>query len=104
MVPELNVYCLSCSSRLLSGPVKKCGLLKVLHEKYKPESSKHRPSSETVAFKKSLQDVAEQNRDMQPHLNKAQVYTLHSLEFMSIFFMLRRLCTKYLNLSFFRRI
>lgn len=55
------------------GPVKKCGLLKVLHEKYKPVSSKHKPSSESLALRQSLQEVAEENRDMLPHINKAQV-------------------------------
>ena len=52
-----------------------CGLLKVLHERYRSESTKQRPTSECVAFKRSLQEVAESNRDLQPHIHKAQVNT-----------------------------
>ena len=45
----------------------------MLHEKYKPPSSRQQPSSEALAFRQSLQEVAEQNKDMKPHIGKAQV-------------------------------
>ena len=48
----------------------------MLHEKYKPPTSRQQPSSESLALRHSLQEVAEQNKDMRPHLSKAQVYTV----------------------------
>ena len=64
-------WCVPCTR---PGPVKKCGLLKVLHEKYKPESAKKQPSSESLTLRKCLQEVAETNKDLQPHIHKAQVH------------------------------
>ena len=68
-IKSFSTHCYVCTA----GPVKKCGLLKVLHEKYRPPTSRKQPSSETVLFKQSLQEVAEQNKDLLPHLGKAQV-------------------------------
>ena len=69
----ITVSFLLPSLSLPPGPVKKCGLLKILHEKHKPVTSKQRLSSETLAFKRSLQEAADSNRDLQPHIHKAQV-------------------------------
>ena len=60
-------------SPLLIGPVKKCGLLKILHERYRSGPSKQRVSLELQEFRQTLQEVAEDNRDLQPHIAKAQV-------------------------------
>ena len=60
-------------SPLLIGPVKKCGLLKILHERYRSGPSKQRVSLELQEFRQTLQEVAEKNRDLQPHIAKAQV-------------------------------
>ena len=46
----------------------------MLHEKFKPPTSRQQPSSESVAFKQSLAEVAEQNKELQPHISKAQVW------------------------------
>ena len=60
-------------SPLLIGPVKKCGLLKILHERFRSGPSKQRVSLELQEFRQTLQEVAEDNRDLQPHIAKAQV-------------------------------
>ena len=60
-------------SPLLIGPVKKCGLLKILHERFRSGPSKQRVSLEVQEFRQTLQEVAEDNRDLQPHIAKAQV-------------------------------
>ena len=69
---QLIPYFLSLTNTC-TGPVKKCGLLKVLHEKFKPPTSRQQPSNETLAFKQSLEEVAEQNKELLPHIGKAQV-------------------------------
>jgi DNA-directed RNA polymerase III subunit RPC1 len=74
--------CHHCSAS--NGPVKKCGLLKVLHEKFKPPTSRRQPSSETLAFKQSLEEVAEQNKELLPHIGKAQE-NLNPLRVLNLF-------------------
>lgn len=64
------------SSALLIGTVKKCGLLKIVHEKFRFAPSKQRVSQELQEFRQTLQEFAEDNRDLQPHITKAQVLKL----------------------------
>ena len=54
------------------GPVKKCVLLKIVHEKYRPTGTKRPPPQEVREFQQVVQDVAEQNRELQPFVSKAQ--------------------------------
>lgn len=57
------------------GPVKKCGLLKILHEKYRPATgvAKQRVIQEVQEFRFSLTEAAEANAEIEPHIGKAQV-------------------------------
>jgi DNA-directed RNA polymerase III subunit RPC1 len=64
--------------------VKKCGLLKVLHEKHRPPSSRQPPSSESVALRGALLEAAGQNRELLPHIGKAQE-NLNPLRVLSLF-------------------
>jgi DNA-directed RNA polymerase III subunit RPC1 len=74
--------CPHCSAA--NGPVKKCGLLKVLHEKHRPPSSRQPPSSESVALRGALLEAAGQNRELLPHIGKAQE-NLNPLRVLSLF-------------------
>lgn len=60
--------------RALNGPVKKCGLLKILHEKYRPATgvAKQRVIQEVQEFRFSLTEAAEANAEIEPHIGKAQ--------------------------------
>ena len=51
--------------------MKKCGLLKIVHEKYR--SSLVKPHPAILEFRQTLQAVTEGNREIQTHINKAQV-------------------------------
>ena len=59
-------------SLLLSGPVKKSGLLKIIHEKYRPVSSRQKVPNEVKEFHQVMQGLGEQNKDLQPFISKAQ--------------------------------
>ena len=62
------------SSDHFSGTVKKCGLFKILHEKFKQVTSSRRPGSvEAAEFRQSLINAAEQNKEIEPYIGKAQV-------------------------------
>ena len=53
--------------------MKKCGLLKIIHVKYKePTSSKQKIPQEVREFKETLLTAAEENKDLAPHIGKAQ--------------------------------
>lgn len=57
-----------------SGTVKKCGLFKILHEKFKHCTSAKKPGfSEASEFKQSLLTACEQNKEMESFIGKAQV-------------------------------
>ena len=55
------------------GTVKKCGLFKILHEKYK-QTGKSKTASEIVEFQQSLKEATELYPEIGPHVSKAQVY------------------------------
>ena len=57
------------------GPVKKCGLLKILHEKYRAATgaAKQRVIQEVQEFRFSLTEATEANAEIEPHIAKAQV-------------------------------
>ena len=59
-------------SLFVSGPVKKCGLFKILHERYKQVGKKN-ISMEVIEFRQSLEEAAELYKDIAPHIGKAQV-------------------------------
>ena len=67
--------CLSVRLLALSlGTVKKCGLFKILHEKFKHAGTGRRPGgSEVAEFRQSLITAAEQNKEIEPYIGKAQV-------------------------------
>ena len=71
--------CLSCP-----GPVKKCGLLKIVHDKYRPPTTKRLPPQEVREFHGILQDVAEQNTELKPFISKAQE-NLNPLQVLQLF-------------------
>ena len=57
------------------GPVKKCGLLKILHEKYRAATgiAKQRVIQEVQEFRLSLSEAAEANTEIELHIPKAHV-------------------------------
>ena len=57
---------------LLPGTVKKCSLLKIIHVKYKETTTKQKPPLEVTEFRETLIGVSEDNKDLLPHINKAQ--------------------------------
>lgn len=56
---------------LLPGPVKKCGLLKIIHEKYK--TTKKVVDAFVSEFMQSFDTAIEHNKVMEPLLTRAQV-------------------------------
>lgn len=56
---------------LLSGTVKKCGLLKIIHEKYKTNKKVVDPIVST--FLQSFETAIEHNKEVEPLLGRAQV-------------------------------
>lgn len=54
------------------GTVKKCGLLKILHEKYPSARGKQKSTMESREFQSLLTEAAQGNKEMLPHLGKAQ--------------------------------
>ena len=58
--------------RSLPGSVKKCGLLKILHEKYPTSRGKQRQSQESREFHELIVGAAQGNKDLLPHIGKAQ--------------------------------
>ena len=55
-----------------SGSVKKCGLLKILHEKFPQSKGRQKQSCESREFHETILEVAHGNKDMLPHIGKAQ--------------------------------
>lgn len=56
-----------------TGTVKKCGLLKIVHVKYKdPTSTRQKAPLEVREFWETMTMVAEDNKDLAPHIGKAQ--------------------------------
>ena len=54
--------------------MKKCVLFKILHEKFKQVTSARRPGSvEAAEFRQLLMNAAEQNKEIEPYIGKAQV-------------------------------
>lgn len=56
----------------MTGPVKKCGLLKIVHEKYRPSTTKQLPPQEVRDFQRVIQEAADGNKDLMPFIAKAQ--------------------------------
>jgi len=52
--------------------VKKCGLLKIIHVKYKDPTTKAKPSPELMEFREIMQEVATVHKDIAPFVGKAQ--------------------------------
>ena len=52
--------------------MKKCGLLKILHEKYPTARNKKKQTVESREFQDLITEVAQDNKDMLPHIGKAQ--------------------------------
>lgn len=73
---------------LSAGPVKKCGLLKIIHEKYK--TTKKVVDAFVSEFLQSFDTAIEHNKVVEPLLTRAQVNFLHSfaltLRFVSLSF------------------
>ena len=56
-----------------AGTVKKCALLKIVHEKYRVASSSRKMTEAEVSeFHQDMQDAAAANRDLAPFVGKAQ--------------------------------
>ena len=52
--------------------MKKSGLLKIVHEKYRVSPSVLGKSEEAREFQRMIQGVAEENKELKPFLGKAQ--------------------------------
>ncbi|XP_072312069.1 DNA-directed RNA polymerase III subunit RPC1 isoform X2 [Eucyclogobius newberryi] len=63
-----RTVCLSCSA--YNGPVKKCGLLKIIHEKYK--TTKKTVDPFVSEFMQSFNTAMEHNKIIEPLLTRAQ--------------------------------
>uniref|UniRef100_UPI0037E98FD2 DNA-directed RNA polymerase III subunit RPC1 n=1 Tax=Semicossyphus pulcher TaxID=241346 RepID=UPI0037E98FD2 len=63
-----RTICLNCSA--FNGPVKKCGLLKIIHEKYK--TTKKVVDAFVSEFMQSFDTAIEHNKVMEPLLTRAQ--------------------------------
>uniref|UniRef100_A0A6Q2XTY3 DNA-directed RNA polymerase subunit n=1 Tax=Esox lucius TaxID=8010 RepID=A0A6Q2XTY3_ESOLU len=63
-----RTMCLNCAT--LNGPVKKCGLLKIIHEKYK--TTKKVVDSVVSDFLNSFDIAIEHNKEVEGLLNRAQ--------------------------------
>ena len=66
------MYTVAACVLLVAGFVKKCGLLKILHEKYPSAKNKRKQTLESREFQDLLAEAAQENKDMIPHLGKAQ--------------------------------
>lgn len=60
---------------IVTGTVKKCGMLKILHEKYK--HSKKATSTVLSDFVHSFDEAVEYNKEIEPLLSKTQVSDSH---------------------------
>ncbi|XP_013420118.1 DNA-directed RNA polymerase III subunit RPC1 isoform X2 [Lingula anatina] len=63
-----NANCPYCGS--YNGTVKKCGMLKISHDRYKQTKKNQDPA--VVEFLGSFEEAMEQNKDIEPLLSKAQ--------------------------------
>lgn len=70
-------------SDVSSGPVKKCGLLKIIHEKYKTTKKVIDPM--VSDFLQSFDVAIEHNKEVESLLNRAQV-NIHLLVLPTVFF------------------
>lgn len=64
--------------------MKKSGLLKIIHEKYRPVTARQKASQEVRDFQRMIQEVAEENKELLPFVNKAQE-TLNPLKVLQLF-------------------
>lgn len=65
------LFVLKRTHYLLAGTVKKCGLLKIIHEKYKTNKKVVDPMVST--FLQSFETAIEHNKEVEPLLGRAQV-------------------------------
>lgn len=70
-------------SDLSSGPVKKCGLLKIIHEKYKTTKKVIDPM--VSDFLQSFDVAIEHNKEVESLLTRAQV-NIHLVVLPTVFF------------------
>ena len=54
------------------GTVKKCGLLKILHEKYPVGKSQKKQTLESREFHDAILEAVKDNKEVLPHVSKAQ--------------------------------
>ncbi|XP_072037718.1 LOW QUALITY PROTEIN: DNA-directed RNA polymerase III subunit RPC1-like [Amphiura filiformis] len=73
--------CPHCSVR--NGPVKKCGTLKIVHERFK--STRAMDESIITEFQASFETAKQHNKDIEPLLSKAQVESLNPLIVLNLF-------------------
>ena len=73
--PDIIIRVMLCLFRS-SGPVKKCGLLKIIHEKYK--TNKKVVDAFVSEFLQSFDTAIEHNKVVEPLLTRAQVNFGHS--------------------------
>lgn len=52
--------------------MKKCGLLKILHEKYPSGRGRQRQTLESREFYELIQEAVQDSKEMLPHIGKAQ--------------------------------
>lgn len=64
-------FSLELQQHFLAGTVKKCGLLKIIHEKYKTNKKVVDPIVST--FLQSFETAIEHNKEVEPLLGRAQV-------------------------------
>ena len=75
-----STLCFFCNA--LNGVVKKCGLLKISHEKYRAQKK----TSEVVMEKlREYDEVIEKNKEIESVMNGALVHVLNPLEVLSLF-------------------
>ena len=77
-----NLFCSSHYCGALNGVVKKCGLLKISHEKYRTQKK----TSEVVLKKLAeYDDVIENNKELQSMLASGLIHVLNPLEVLNLF-------------------
>lgn len=73
------VYCPYCSST--NGAVKKVGLLKVIHDKFRAKKT----ADELERWKRSFTPAVEQQKELAVHLNRAAQEDLNPLKVLDLF-------------------
>lgn len=69
---------------MATGPVKKCGLLKIVHEFNRPSTTKQLPPQQVRDFQRTIQEAADANKELLPFISKAQE-NLNPLKVLQLF-------------------